>query len=89
VSVAVGLDFDGERIVDAGVALGGVAPKPWRLVEFETALRGRRLAELDLPALAAAALVGAETFEYNRFKPELARRAIVRAVRVAAGLEEA
>jgi xanthine dehydrogenase YagS FAD-binding subunit len=89
VSVAVGLQFDGERVASAGIALGGVAPKPWRLVEFETALQGRRLADVDLSALAAAALAGAETFPYNQFKPELARRAIVRAVRVAAGLEAA
>jgi xanthine dehydrogenase YagS FAD-binding subunit len=89
VSVAVGLELDGEHITAAGVALGGVAPKPWRLVEFEKALQGRRLAELDLSALAAAALGSAETLPYNQFKPELARRAIVRAVRVAAGLEEA
>jgi xanthine dehydrogenase YagS FAD-binding subunit len=89
VSVAVGLEMDGERIAAAGLALGGVAPKPWRLVEFETALRGRRLAEVDLAALATAALADAKPLHYNRFKPELARRALVRAVRVAAGLEEA
>jgi len=89
VSVAAGLDFDGERIAAAGVALGGVAPKPWRLVAFEAALRGRRLAELDLAELAAAATADAETLPYNSFKTELVRRAIVRAVRVAAGLEDA
>jgi xanthine dehydrogenase YagS FAD-binding subunit len=89
VSVAVGIEMDDERIAAAGLALGGVAPKPWRLVDFETALRGRRLAEVDLAALAAAALADAKPLQYNRFKPELARRALVRAVRVAAGLEEA
>jgi len=89
VSVAVGLAFDGEHIAAAGVALGGVAPKPWRLAALEAELRGRRLADLDLGALAAAAMTDAETFAHNGFKPELARRAIVRALGVAAGREAA
>jgi xanthine dehydrogenase YagS FAD-binding subunit len=89
VSVAVGLAFDGEHIAAAGVALGGVAPKPWRLAALEAELRGRRLADLDLGALAAAAMTDAETFSHNGFKPELARRAIVRALGVAAGREAA
>jgi len=89
VSVAVGLAFDGEHIAAAGVALGGVAPKPWRLAALEAELRGRRLADLDLGALAAAAMTDAETFAHNGFKAELARRAIVRALGVAAGREAA
>ena len=41
VSVAVGLELDGDRIGEARFALGGVAHKPWRNAEAEAALRGR------------------------------------------------
>src|SRR5262249_3670862 len=40
VSVAVGLDIEGDSIKDARLALGGVAPKPWRDREAEAALGG-------------------------------------------------
>ena len=38
VSAAVALDLDGGMIREARIALGGVAPKPWRLPEAEAAL---------------------------------------------------
>lgn len=41
VSVAVGLHLDNGRIVSAGLALGGVAAKPWRLHESEASLIGQ------------------------------------------------
>ena len=40
VSVAVGLEIEGDRIKDARLALGGVAHKPWRDREVEAQLRG-------------------------------------------------
>ena len=89
VSVAAALHFDGKRVRAARVALGGVAAKPWRLPQLEEALVGQALADADLEMLAARALEDARTVEHNRFKPELARRGIQRALRVAAGLEAA
>jgi xanthine dehydrogenase YagS FAD-binding subunit len=41
VSVAAGLEMDGDRIKSAGLALGGVAHKPWRSAETEKALVGQ------------------------------------------------
>jgi xanthine dehydrogenase YagS FAD-binding subunit len=86
VSVAAAVQLDGDRVREARVALGGVASKPWRLPEFEQALTGRALTDLDLNGLAMRALGEPKTVAHNRFKPELAQRAIVRALRVAAGL---
>jgi xanthine dehydrogenase YagS FAD-binding subunit len=88
VSVAAGLDVDGDAVVrGARVSLGGVAQKPWRLPELEGALAGKPLSAVDLGQLAATALKSAHPYQYNAFKPALAQRAVVRALRVAAGLE--
>ena len=42
VSVATGLDLEGDRIKDARIALGGVAHKPWRVKAAEDYLVGRQ-----------------------------------------------
>jgi xanthine dehydrogenase YagS FAD-binding subunit len=85
VSVAMALELDdGGLIRDAGLALGGVAHKPWRLPAAEQALIGRRP---DGPAAQAAAdllLAGARGFGHNDFKLPLVRRAIARALHTAA-----
>src|SRR5467141_855531 len=41
VSVAVGLELDGDTIKEGHLALGGVAHKPWRDPQAEAALRGQ------------------------------------------------
>lgn len=82
VSVAVALDLDGTRIRAARIALGGVAAKPWRLGQAEAALPGLSLA--DLPALRQALeadFAAARPGRRNGFKIELARRAVLRALR--------
>jgi hypothetical protein len=45
VSVAAALALDGDAIADVRLALGGVAPKPWRAWRAEEALRGRPATE--------------------------------------------
>jgi xanthine dehydrogenase YagS FAD-binding subunit len=86
VSVAAAVRLDGHRVREARVALGGVASKPWRLRRLERALADQVLADADLEALAGQSPEEARTAEYNRFKPELAKRGIIRAVRTAAGV---
>src|SRR5581483_4289610 len=84
VSVAAALELDGDTIKEARLALGGVAHKPWRDHAAEAALRGQP-AKRDAFARAADAILrDARGFEHNTFKIELARRAIVRALRQAA-----
>jgi xanthine dehydrogenase YagS FAD-binding subunit len=84
VSVAAGLELSGGRIKSARLALGGVAPKPWRSAEAEKALVGKKAGAAAFEAAANVALAGAKPLEGNAFKVEMARRAIRRALAVAA-----
>jgi len=85
VSVATALEVQDGTIKQARVAMGGVAHKPWRAREAELALSGARVNEQTFKRAADAAMQGARGYEHNRFKIELGRRAIVRALTVAAG----
>jgi xanthine dehydrogenase YagS FAD-binding subunit len=75
-SVAVALELRGRVVEDVRIALGGVAPVPWRPRGAEDALRGRRLTASVIERAAAAAVVGAEPREHNAFKVQLARRTL-------------
>jgi xanthine dehydrogenase YagS FAD-binding subunit len=80
VSVAAALEFDGDTIKEARLALGGVAHKPWRVSTAEIVLHGQRA---DASAFAQAAdimLRGAKGYGHNSFKIGLAWRAIVRSL---------
>jgi xanthine dehydrogenase YagS FAD-binding subunit len=83
-SAAVGLDLDGTTVRSARVALGGVAPKPWRAAEAEAALAGKPATRDSFERAAAAALAGAQPRAGNAFKVELAKRTLVRALELAA-----
>lgn len=85
VSVAVVLARDaGGRCTDVRIALGGVAHKPWRLLEAEALLQGGMPERALFEQVAARLLDGAAGLGDNDFKIELARRAIVRALDQAA-----
>ena len=84
VSVAAGLEMDGSTIKSAGLALGGVAHKPWHSPEAEHALVGQPANEETFKKAAGLALAGAKGYEHNAFKVELARNCIVRALTIAA-----
>ena len=83
VSVAVAMKVEGGRIDDVRVALGGVAHKPWRVPQAEQALRGQAPTPENFSVFAEALLQGAIGQGDNDFKIELARKAIVRALRQA------
>jgi xanthine dehydrogenase YagS FAD-binding subunit len=76
VSVAAALELDGETITDVRLALGGVAPKPWRAWRAEAALRGRPATAASFLEAADAELADARPLAGNAFKVELARRTI-------------
>ena len=78
-SAAVVLDLDGDTIRGARLGLGGVATKPWRAVEAEQILTGRKATDDAFRHAAEIALAGAIAREHNHFKIELAKRTIVRA----------
>jgi xanthine dehydrogenase YagS FAD-binding subunit len=79
-SAAVALDLDGGTIRAAHVALGGVATKPWRSPEAETALIGKPASKETFRAAADAAFAGAKPRRDNAFKIELGKRTLVRAL---------
>lgn len=80
VSIAAALEVEGDTIKDARVALGGVAHKPWRVVEAEASLRGQPATEANFGKAADILLQGAKGYRHNTFKIDLARRGIVRAL---------
>jgi xanthine dehydrogenase YagS FAD-binding subunit len=80
VSVAVALEVEKDIIKSVRLALGGVGTKPWRCQEAEMFLQGQPMNEATFSEAAEAALAEAKPLEYNQFKIELAKRAIIRAV---------
>jgi xanthine dehydrogenase YagS FAD-binding subunit len=76
VSVAAALELDGDTIADARVALGGVAPKPWRAWRAEEALRGQPATEASFLHAADAELADARPLAGNAFKVDLVRRTL-------------
>jgi xanthine dehydrogenase YagS FAD-binding subunit len=84
VSAAAGLRIEGDRIVEARLALGGVALKPWRARAAEACLTGRRAGREAFAEASMLALQEARPSGENEFKIELARRLVVRAFERAA-----
>jgi xanthine dehydrogenase YagS FAD-binding subunit len=85
VSVAAVLRVENGRIVEAGLAAGGVAPLPWRLTRSEASLVGRAP---DAQAIAAAgdmAVEHARPLAHNGFKIALLRNAVIRALQTVGG----
>jgi xanthine dehydrogenase YagS FAD-binding subunit len=78
-SAAVVLDLEGDTIRAARLGLGGIATRPWRAVEAEHFLSGRKASDAAFRDAATIALAGAVGREHNHFKIELAKRTIVRA----------
>jgi xanthine dehydrogenase YagS FAD-binding subunit len=78
VSVATAFDLENNKIKEARIALGGVAHKPWRVLEAETFLEDKEPNTETFSAAAKIILQGAKGYEHNDFKIELAKRAIIR-----------
>ena len=84
VSAAAGLRIEGGAILEARIALGGVAAKPWRASAAEAMLANCSPNPEAFRAAAKAALADAKPSGDNAFKIELAQRIIVRALTLAA-----
>lgn len=87
ISAAAGVYVEGDTIRAARLALGGVAPKPWRLANAESQLVGLSLE--DTSALGRALdqdLAQAQPGRHNGFKVELAKRTAVRTLQLAGGM---
>ena len=84
VSIAAGLEMSGGTIKSAGLALGGVAHKPWRSEAAEKSLVGATPGSEVFHKAAELTLASAHPYEHNAFKIELAKQNIVRALTLAA-----
>ena len=84
VSVAVGLELDGDIIKEGRFALGSVAHRPWRDPQAEAALRGQPANAATFTRAADVLLRDAKGYAHNTFKIDLARRCIARALTQAA-----
>lgn len=87
VSAAASLEVSGGMIKNARVVLGQVAPTPWISTEARGALVGRFVDEAAAEAAGEAATSVATPLSQNRYKVQLAKVAVKRAVLLAAGLE--
>jgi len=83
-SAAVALDLVDGAVNAAHIALGGVATRPWRAREAEAALSGKKLDEATAKHAADVAFTSAQPRSENRYKIELGKRTMVRALLQAA-----
>ncbi len=78
VSVAAALAIVDGVVQDVRIALGGVAPAPWRAWKAEAELRGKPATEEMFRRAADAELADARPLPGNAFKVPLARNTLVR-----------
>jgi xanthine dehydrogenase YagS FAD-binding subunit len=78
VSVAAALSVSDGVVQDVRIALGGVAPVPWRAWKAEAELRGKPATEEMFLRAADAELAQAQPLPGNAFKVPLARNTLVR-----------
>jgi xanthine dehydrogenase YagS FAD-binding subunit len=83
VSVAAALELEGDKISNVRIAMGGVAHKPWRAATAEKMLIGKTATEANFKAAAEAEMEQGRPLEYNKFKIELGKRGIARALQMA------
>jgi len=84
VTASVVLNMAGERVSSARIVLGHVAPTPWVATEGQMALSGKAVTPAVATEVGKAALEGATPLSQNRYKVQLARVAVKRAVMMAA-----
>lgn len=82
-SAAVVARVEGGYIRYVRVAMGGVGTRPWRSHEAEAALMGKAANPANFRAAAEAALAKAKPRTDNAFKVELAKRCLVRSLKLA------
>ncbi len=83
VSAAVALEVEGGMVRQVRVALGGVAPRPWRVPQVEAALHGKPATETNFQAAAELAGEGATPTKDNAFKVKLMQRTVLRGLQLA------
>lgn len=83
VSVAAALDIKAGIINEVRLAMGGVAHKPWRLLEVESFLKGKAATKANFETAANLAMKNAKSFGENDFKLKMAPNSIIEALTLA------
>ena len=83
ISVAVALELKDNLINDVRLAMGGVAHKPWRLLEAESFLKGKLATQTNFEQAAKIAMNNAKSFGENDFKLKMAPNSILEALNLA------
>ena len=86
-SVAVQLTWSGGAVDCARVALGGVAPTPWRALAAEQALLGQALTPEVMDSASRAATGEARPLEQNAYKVELVQGLLRQALASMSGFD--
>lgn len=76
VSVAAALQLDGQKIVEARLASGGVAHKPWRWYASEQFLKGKQATAANFTEAASIAVRETKPLAHNSFKMSMLQGAI-------------
>jgi xanthine dehydrogenase YagS FAD-binding subunit len=79
-TASVSFRLDGSTILSPRIVMGHVAPIPWSATAAETVLAGRSLSEELAEQAGEAAVQGARPLSQNKFKVQLARVAVKRAL---------
>lgn len=81
VSVAVAADISGNKLINLRIAMGGVAPEPWRAKQAEQVLEGKEMNDDIIEQAADAELKNAEPLDKNEYKVLLCKNLLKRAIR--------
>jgi len=84
-AAAVALRMDGSKVATARIVMGHLAPVPWPATRAAQALVGKTLSEETAKQAAEAAVQGAKPLSMNKYKVQLGRVAVKRALMAAAG----
>lgn len=86
-TAAVALETDSGQVKSARVILGQVAPVPWVASEVQSFLAGKPIDEAVAEEASKLAVQNAKPLSRNRYKVQLARVAVRRALLAAVGLD--
>jgi len=79
-SVAISMKTSGLTCNDVRIILGGAAPKPWRSINAENALKGKIISENIAESAAKTAVADAQPLKDNRYKVKLFENMIKKAI---------
>lgn len=86
-AASVALRMNGTTVTSASIALGHVAPTIWRATQAEKMLVGKTITAATAEAAGEAAVANATPLSGNKYKVQLTKVAVKRALLAAAGIK--